>query len=459
MLTLKKAFTIVLYGVLASALIRIIPLWQFQQSVTGIVIISFLLLHDYVVEHFTTKKAVLTVSLCMLVLAATLLFAPGHEYFVGLSYAEGEKRLADYLTNSPRSKVAGVLDQMGLGTDFKRDVEIVYEWEHENILYRNDWEVWNVSDYWASPDETLTVRAADCEDLACLFQAFMDELAHRGVNAGETYTLTIDYSTSAHVTNIIYLNGRVGVADVGDGRAICYADVSDAVNIYYSKLPIAENGGVSRVYVYPLNRVFDGLDEAFSYVAAKPQVNVFNNETAFIQPKSVAELATSLVEPDKTTYENLMILYHFVRDNIKYADDGEMWGIMDYWQTPTETLRLGTGDCEDQAILLLSLIKAYNASLDGWLFCVSNRQVGHVALVVNFGGNITILDTVMDYYTYQVCSDRLTVCSKNAGQELTAYFDAWRLNGVEDLEARWISNEKRTVYCENTNEFIAFFGV
>lgn len=43
--------------------------------------------------------------------------------------------------------------------------------------------------------------------------------------------------------------------------------------------------------------------------------------------------------------------YEWVRRNIEYVADVE-----DYWQSANETLSMKTGDCEDQAILLASLI-------------------------------------------------------------------------------------------------------
>jgi len=49
----------------------------------------------------------------------------------------------------------------------------------------------------------------------------------------------------------------------------------------------------------------------------------------------------------------------WVVDNIHYISDEERWGVDDYWQTSEETLSLSTGDCEDIAILLCSLLRAY----------------------------------------------------------------------------------------------------
>lgn len=47
-----------------------------------------------------------------------------------------------------------------------------------------------------------------------------------------------------------------------------------------------------------------------------------------------------------------------VHENVSYATDQEMHGINDYWQYPAETLISGEGDCEDQALLLASILEA-----------------------------------------------------------------------------------------------------
>ena len=54
----------------------------------------------------------------------------------------------------------------------------------------------------------------------------------------------------------------------------------------------------------------------------------------------------------------------WVSSNIEYVSDDKSHGVADYWQTPSETIGLGTGDCEDLAILLVSLLRAYGAPDD-----------------------------------------------------------------------------------------------
>jgi len=57
-------------------------------------------------------------------------------------------------------------------------------------------------------------------------------------------------------------------------------------------------------------------------------------------------------------YENVKALYYWVAYNVRYMRDIDRWGVEEYWQLPATTINLGTGDCEDQAILLASLIRA-----------------------------------------------------------------------------------------------------
>jgi len=45
--------------------------------------------------------------------------------------------------------------------------------------------------------------------------------------------------------------------------------------------------------------------------------------------------------------------------SLRYIDDREAHYMPEYWQYPSETIRLGHGDCEDLALLLCSLLRAH----------------------------------------------------------------------------------------------------
>jgi predicted transglutaminase-like cysteine proteinase len=49
---------------------------------------------------------------------------------------------------------------------------------------------------------------------------------------------------------------------------------------------------------------------------------------------------------------------NYVHGSIEYVEDGDNQGQNEYVQMPGETMQLGKGDCEDVAILLLSILWA-----------------------------------------------------------------------------------------------------
>jgi transglutaminase-like putative cysteine protease len=87
--------------------------------------------------------------------------------------------------------------------------------------------------------------------------------------------------------------------------------------------------------------------------------------------------------------------FDWVRDNIVYADDPN-----DYWQSTSETLSWRTGDCEDQAILLASMIGEMGGNAR------VNIIDGHAFPSVFVGSNINILanltKAISSHYQTQV---------------------------------------------------------
>jgi predicted transglutaminase-like cysteine proteinase len=60
--------------------------------------------------------------------------------------------------------------------------------------------------------------------------------------------------------------------------------------------------------------------------------------------------------------------------NISQTSDTELHGVDDYWQTSAETLALKAGDCEDFAILTVSLLRAYGVPSDKVYAAVGRDQ-------------------------------------------------------------------------------------
>ena len=124
---------------------------------------------------------------------------------------------------------------------------------------------------------------------------------------------------------------------------------------------------------------------------------------------------------------DLYTIYRWIRSNIRYhndsyqGNDGIELTNVDVWQFPNQTIVLGTGDCEDQALLLASLILNYcDATFYvECLFLQSSEGIGHVAMYLPIhGDSICILDPATGYITSGI-NEALT--SQPIEQEISNY--------------------------------------
>jgi hypothetical protein len=90
--------------------------------------------------------------------------------------------------------------------------------------------------------------------------------------------------------------------------------------------------------------------------------------------------------PDQPTKDGFDAIRDWVAANVEYKSDEEQWGVEDYWQAPEETLTLYTGDCEDFAILLCTLLRAYGIPAEQMYVAVGvdNQEYGHAFLIENW---------------------------------------------------------------------------
>ncbi|OYU26018.1 MAG: hypothetical protein CFE41_18465 [Burkholderiales bacterium PBB2] len=65
-----------------------------------------------------------------------------------------------------------------------------------------------------------------------------------------------------------------------------------------------------------------------------------------------AEQLLQMIDRAATVEElpRLSLVNNFVNKHLVFRDDSEVWGRIDYWATPLESLDKGRGDCEDYAI-------------------------------------------------------------------------------------------------------------
>jgi hypothetical protein len=68
----------------------------------------------------------------------------------------------------------------------------------------------------------------------------------------------------------------------------------------------------------------------------------------------------SLKNSNQSWAKKIQQILIYVNKNIVYKPDQVVWKVGEYWQTPAETWKLKTGDCEDGAVLIYCIAKWMN---------------------------------------------------------------------------------------------------
>ena len=104
----------------------------------------------------------------------------------------------------------------------------------------------------------------------------------------------------------------------------------------------------------------------------------------FIRPKDVSHVAQLLRPNVHSNQHAIFQTLRYVFTNIRFVRDWEKYYQPDLWQFPLETLRDGTGDCEDMCFLLASVlielgVHDVRVTLGTW------REEGHAWIEVSDG--------------------------------------------------------------------------
>ena len=97
------------------------------------------------------------------------------------------------------------------------------------------------------------------------------------------------------------------------------------------------------------------LGTAVEYNVTSNPRSVYDDINALVDFETVDPVVETIINEHPGEYSIIQVLaaYEWVEGNIEYVLD-----VGDYWQSAEETLLRGYGDCEDQAILLASIVTA-----------------------------------------------------------------------------------------------------
>jgi hypothetical protein len=118
----------------------------------------------------------------------------------------------------------------------------------------------------------------------------------------------------------------------------------------------------------------------------QPYPNQTEQMERYITPNDpvVQELLKDIIQREAVAFNDFERLRDWVSSYISYTSDQDVHGVSEYWQLPMETIELRTGDCEDFAILLCSLLRAYGVPSDQVYVAVGfgeDQAHGHAYLV------------------------------------------------------------------------------
>ena len=124
------------------------------------------------------------------------------------------------------------------------------------------------------------------------------------------------------------------------------------------------------------------------------------NDGGASDPALADRAAWAASQRDRPPIERLTEINNRVNRTIRYATDMEVWGVADYWETPSEAVAKRATDCEGSAILKYWLARMAGIPDDALSMMVgiigSTRQM-HAVLSAGVADRGYVLDVRMPY--------------------------------------------------------------
>ena len=163
-------------------------------------------------------------------------------------------------------------------------------------------------------------------------------------------------------------------------------------------------------------------------------------------------------------WRDVKAMYMWIARNIKYRYDGlypvlpsQPWGHLEFqdeiWQFPNETIELMMGDCEDQAILLCSMIRCYtNMKYKAECIWIISSTAGHVAVQIPVDeGKLVILDPAGGYYTHDYLGN---IIARDINKEIGNWLNYWKPEMGGDVYVYRVFSDYLDREFESTSEYL-----
>lgn len=199
-----------------------------------------------------------------------------------------------------------------------------------------------------------------------------------------------------------------------------------------------------------------------------------SNPRAFVTPNDPAVQATASaaaygnVNPvgEEELEMCIMMLYSWVSVNVRVRADspypmlprqpGPPSFTSEVWQFPNETISLRAGDCEDAAVLLLSMVRFCAPRLYAACIVAEGSKSGHMAvLVADRSGRAAILDPALYYYSRDAAG-RLKL--KDFVGEVLKWLELVKPRVGEGARITLIFNERDLAAFKSTEQFVGYFA-
>jgi hypothetical protein len=233
---------------------------------------------------------------------------------------------------------------------------------------------------------------------------------------------------------VVLLAGFVGMVIIFTSRFGAFSGVVKLDN-YLSLLTLYVGGAAGTALVIREKRVGACvLVGIMALLLTTATITAFTSTPCeFLPSHTVSELATSMVVAwnNVNVTPNQWLLcqtaYSWIVQNIRGDTDYNVHGVEEYFATPDETLKLGAGDCDDQAILLCALLEQFG--VNAYAICIGT-PTDHISVIIPQGNNLTILDPAQRYATGSWVAGGFEVQSRPAEPELEYYFSLpWMQGG------------------------------